>query len=198
MRFSDLGPLPLSIIASLTMAVILLAIRVFVRQRIQSRRQRENRQETERLKSLVIAYKSLAGSFSPATGEHRSQMEEALSDVVLFGSIRQVELAAGYAIALTRGEVVDYQPLIDDLRSDLRRQLGPAAIPKELALPAAGPGSAARSNRAGGGGGRAVGGGGRRGGGGGGGGGGEAGAASAGVVGAGVIGAEIGDHGPHG
>src|SRR5688572_15446077 len=139
MRLADLGPLPLSIIASLVVAVVLLAVRIFVMQRIQQRRQRENRQETERLKSLVVAYRALAGSFSPATGEQRHQLEEALADVVLFGTIAQVELAARCATALVRGEDVVYQPRIEALRSDLRTQLGLEAIPGTLVLPAAGP-----------------------------------------------------------
>jgi len=185
MRLADLGPVPLSIIASLLVAVVLLAIRIFVMQRMQTKRQRENRQETERLKSLVAAYRSLAGSFSPATGEHQSQIEEALGDIVLFGSIRQVDLAARYALAATRGEAVDYQPLISDLRSDLRTQLGLEPIPKSLELPASGPSRTARSNRPeGGGAGRASGGGG---------GGGLGGAAGAGGLGAGMIAADTMD-----
>lgn len=182
MRLADLGPLPLSIIASLVVAVVLLAVRIFVMQRIQQRRQRENRQETERLKSLVVAYRALAGSFSPATGDQRHQLEEALADVVLFGTIAQVELAARCATALVRGEDVAYQPLIEALRSDLRTQLGLEAIPDSLALPASGP---SRSNpRA------ARGEGGAGGGRGGGGGGVGGGAAGAGGVGAGLIAAD--------
>ncbi len=147
MRITDIGPLPLSIIASLLVAVALLAVRIFVMQRIQQRRQRENRQETERLKFLVAAYRSLAGSFSPPTGEQRPQMEEALADIVLFGSIRQVELAARCALDLTRGESVAYQPLIDELRLDLRTQLGLEPIPGMLELPPAGPSRAPRAGR---------------------------------------------------
>lgn len=191
MRLADLGPLPLSIIASLVLAVMLLGVRIFVMQRIQQRRQRENRQETERLKSLVAAYRSLAGSFSPATGQHKSQMEEALSDVVLFGSISQVEMAATCAMALTRGEAVDYQPLVESLRSNLRNQLGLEAIPGTLALPAAGPGSPARGRGEGGGGAR-----GGVGGGSGGGGGLGGGAAGAGGIGAGMIAADAMDPQP--
>jgi hypothetical protein len=147
MRITDIGPLPLSIIASLLVAVGLLAVRIFVMQRIQQRRQRENRQETERLKFLVAAYRSLAGSFSPPTVEQRPQMEEALADIVLFGSIRQVELAARCALDLTRGESVAYQPLIDELRLDLRTQLGLEPIPGMLELPPAGPSRAPRAGR---------------------------------------------------
>ena len=179
MRLSDLGPLPLSIIASLVVAVVLLALRIFVMQRVQQRRQRENRQETERLKSLVAAYRSLAGSFSPAGEQHRAQMEEALADVVLFGSLEQVELAAQCARALTQGEAVRYQPLIEALRADLRLQLGLEPIPATLTLPPAGPGPAAARTGRGGEGGAA-----RAGGGGGGG------AGAAGGVGAGLIAAD--------
>ncbi|MEP7156881.1 MAG: preprotein translocase subunit YajC [Betaproteobacteria bacterium] len=148
MRLIDLGALPLTLIASLTLTVVLLAIRVFVLQRIQQRRQRENRQETERLKSLVAAYRSLAGSFTPAAIEHSMQMEETLGDIVLFGSLEQVELAAACATELKRGlPVVDYQPLIAALRADLRRQLGLEPIPARIVLPQSGPGRSLRTGR---------------------------------------------------
>lgn len=138
MRFSELNPL--AIIVPVIIAVVLLAIRMYVLLRVRHKRQREARQEAERLRYLVIAYRSLAGSFTPATAEHRGQMEEALADVVLFGSIRQVELAADCVHTLMLGEPVDYQPLILELRSDLRTQLGLDPIPETLLLPLSGPG----------------------------------------------------------
>ena len=165
MRAIDLGALPLTIIASLIVAIALLAVRIFVMQRVQTQRQRENRQETERLKSLVGAYRAIAGSFSPAEAGDRDQLEAALSDVILFGSLRQVELAAACAHALMADQPVDYQQLIVDLRSTLREQLGLDAIPETIAVLAAGP----APERAGGErGGRGERGGGGRGGGGGG------------------------------
>lgn len=185
MKLAELGPLPLSIILSLALAVVLLAVRIFVMQRVQQQRQRENRQETERLKSLVGAYRAIAGSFSPATGEDRATLEEALADVVLFGSIRQVELAAQCAVALTRGEAVRFQPLIEDLRSDLRTQLGLEPIPPGLELPASGPGRTQRAAARGAGGSARAGGGG--------GGGGLGGAAGAGGIGAGLVAARTND-----
>jgi uncharacterized membrane protein YgcG len=147
MRLTDLGPLPLTLIASLVLAVVLLAIRVFVMQRVQARRQRENRQETERLKSLIAAYRTLAGSFSPPTAEHAAQIEETLADLILFGSLLQVELTANCVNAIKRGEHVDYQPLILALREDLRVQLGLEPIPAGLQLPPSGPGRPARGGR---------------------------------------------------
>jgi hypothetical protein len=53
MPVSQLGPLWLTLIASLVIAFVLLAIRIVVMQRVQQRRQRESRQETERLKSVI-------------------------------------------------------------------------------------------------------------------------------------------------
>lgn len=139
MRTTDIGALPLTVIASLVVAVLLLVLRIFVMQRVQSRRQRENRQETERLKSLVAAYRAMAGSFSPAEPGDREQLEAGLSDVILFGSLRQVELASECARALVRDEPVDYQQLILDLRATLREQLGLEPIPDAIEIPAAGP-----------------------------------------------------------
>ncbi len=190
MNLANLGPLSLTLMASMVVAIVLLAIRVVVMQRVQQRRQRENRQETERLKSLVAAYRALAGSFTPATAENGAQIEETLAELVLFGSLPQVELAAACLAALQRGEAPDCQPLVEELRADLRRQLGLDPIPPSLAIPRSGPG------RSGGGRGRGDGEGGGRGGGGGGGaaggggGGGGAGGLAAGGVAVGVVAAD--------
>ena len=159
LALDELGPVPLSIIASIVVALVLLAIRMFVLVRLRGQHQRENRQETERLRFMVMAYRSMAGSFTPATGDNRLQMEEALADVVLFGSLRQVELASACAQALTRGEPVDFQPLIEELRADLRTQLGLEPIEAGLQIPHAGPGPTrgAKLNRSDGDGGRGAG-----------------------------------------
>ncbi|MES2499909.1 MAG: preprotein translocase subunit YajC [Pseudomonadota bacterium] len=147
MQLAALGPLPLTLIASLVLAVVLLAIRIFVMQRVQQKRQRENRQETERLKSLVAAYRSLAGSFTPAMQDHTPQLEETLADIILFGSLTQVELSVSCANALKNDETVDFQPLIKSLRSDLRTQLGLEQIPSSLIMPASGPARLPHSTR---------------------------------------------------
>lgn len=150
----DMGTLPTTLIVTLLVAVALLAMRVFVMQRVQTQRQRENRQETERLKSLVAAYRALAGSFGPAQDGDREQVEAALSDVVLFGSVVQVRLAATCAHALVSGATPDYQPLIDDLRVSLRETLGLDPIPLDVLLPHSGPGPVPRGGRGAGEGGR--------------------------------------------
>ena len=95
-----------------------------------------------------------------------------------------MELAAQCALRLRRGEPVDWQPLIEALRSDVRAQLGLDPIPAGLLLPPSGPGRMPR-------GGRGDGDGGGRGDARGGGGGGGA-AAGAGGLGAGLIAADAG------
>jgi uncharacterized membrane protein YgcG len=191
-NLSNLGPLSLTLLASMVVAIVLLAIRVVVMQRVQQRRQRENRQETERLKSLVAAYRALAGSFTPATAEHGAQIEETLAELVLFGSLPQVELAAACLTALQRGETPDCQPLVEELRADLRRQLGLEPIPDAVRIPRSGPGRApgARAGRAEGEGGGRGGGAGGAGGAGGGGGGGAGGGLAVGGVAVGVVAAD--------
>lgn len=140
MQLNGFGSVPITIMGSLFIALSLMAIRMFFMQRAQQSRQRENRQETERLKSLVACYRSLAGSFSPPTTEHASHIEESLADIVLFGSLSQVELAIQCLSSIQQGDFVDYQALIDDLRSDLRNQLGLEPLPNHFQIPASGPG----------------------------------------------------------
>jgi len=44
--------------------VVAVGIRLLVMQRVQQRRERQNRQINERLKTLIAAYKTLGGSFT--------------------------------------------------------------------------------------------------------------------------------------
>lgn len=179
-HINSIGPIPLTVIGSLLMAVLLLVIRIMIMQRVQSKRQRENRQETERLKSMVAAYRAMAGSFTPGTAEQGMQVEEALADIVLFGTLEQVQCAAHCALKMKTGGEVDLQPLVQSLRLDIRKQLGLDPIPDTLDLPASGP-SRTPPARGGEGRGAGAGGAGGRGGGGGAGGGGGDGALIAGL-----------------
>lgn len=153
MRFSELGAWPLTVGVPLFIALALLLMRVFVMGRAQEKRQRANRQQTERLKSLVSAYRVLAGSFQPLReGESmedvdRGAIEAALSDILLFGSAEQVAMASECAHAFVHGHLPPIGPLVTDLRRDLRVQLGLAPLDATLALPMPGPLRGARAGR---------------------------------------------------
>lgn len=145
MLLADIGTWSLTIGVPLLIALTLLLIRVFVMGRAQEKRQRANRQQTERLKSLVSAYRALAGSFRPLTeGEliearDHAAMEAALSDILLFGSAAQVAMASECAHALVNGGIPPLGPLVADLRRDLRVQLGLTPLDATIKLPAPGP-----------------------------------------------------------
>ncbi|WP_442579976.1 hypothetical protein ACSBOB_31630 [Mesorhizobium sp. ASY16-5R] len=192
--FSSWQTILTSIAGLLLVTLIGMGIRLVMMMTLQQRRERQNRQINERLKALISAYKVLGGSFtgtltvSPlhlrdlkrATGETegaeaagggterarrvRDAVEAALSDIVLFGTEAQVELAAGAMRDMAAGRPVEVHALVVSLRNYIREVLDLEAVPQTVVIPNQGP---ARPSAAGGRGGR-EGGGGRGGGGGGG------------------------------
>ena len=184
-------------------------------QTVQKRRERENRQINERLKTLIAAYKTLGGSFTgtlSVSPEHRRDLnqsdtdsgttnisesvaerrrrirdavEAALSDIILLGTEEQVALAAHAAQEMVAGRPIETSALVASLRSFIRQALDLEPIPASVIIPAQGPTRPAAGGNAG----RrnAEGaGGGRTGAGSGGGGGGGAGAAGMGLGGMGL------------
>ncbi len=173
-----------------------VGVRLLAMTTIQQRRERENRQINERLKTLIAAYKVLGGSFTgdlavdpthlrqlrergeedESGGSDRSRrtrdaVEAALSDIILLGTDEQVRLAATAASELAEGRPVHTAELVVSLRDFVRKALTLDPIPNGLVIPRQGPARPATGGRRGGGrdGGRD--GGGREGGGGRGGGG---------------------------
>lgn len=144
-----------------------VGIRLLTMQLVQQRRERENRQINERLRSLIAAYKTLGGSF---TGEltvdprHlrdlrrlegdaatdvlpsaersrrvRDAVEAALSDIILLGTEEQVALAAKAAEELVAGRPVHTHELVVSLRGFIRKVLDLEPIPLSVAIPNQGP-----------------------------------------------------------
>lgn len=209
----------LSTLAGLAIITLIgVGIRLLVMQTLQARRERENRQINERLRTLMAAYKTLGGSFSGELGvdpmhlrELRQRMREqglaepgsdrarrirdaveaALSDILLLGTDEQVKLAAHAANEMAQGRPVHLHALVVSLRDFIREALDLAPIPAGLAIPHQGP---ARSSSGGGGKGRTDGDsrGGKGGGGGGGGGGAGAGMGAMGGMGAGMAAGAVG------
>jgi len=201
--------------------LVMVSIRLVFMQTIQRRRERQNRQINERLRTLIAAYKTLGGSFTgnlevdpahlrdqrdaregaddaaaPASERRRrirDAVEAALSDILLLGTEEQVRLAARAANDLAAGRTVHVAELVVSLRSFIREVLDLGPMPAEIVLPPQGP---LRPATGGGRGGAGRGGdaGGARGGGerGGGGGGGGMAAGGAGAAGVG-FGAALGD-----
>ncbi|RYZ12072.1 MAG: hypothetical protein EOO24_04410, partial [Comamonadaceae bacterium] len=53
-----------TLIGLVTVTLVMVGIRLLVMQTVQRRRERENRQINERLRTLIAAYKTLGGSFT--------------------------------------------------------------------------------------------------------------------------------------
>lgn len=210
--FSSWQTLLSTLLGLAVITLIGVGVRLLAMQTIQQRRERENRQINERLRTLIAAYKTLGGSFTgdlavdpthlrdlqrraaeadaqgePAAGSDRARrirdaVEAALSDIILLGTEIQVRLAATAARELVEGRPVHTHELVVSLRDFIRHALDLDPIPESVGVPRQGPTRPA----SGGGGGRGKGDGDRSGKGGKGGGGGGMGAGMGMGMGAGV------------
>lgn len=142
--------------------LVMLGVRLLVMQTIQRRRERENRQINERLRTLIAAYKTLGGSFtgdlavdprhlrefaqadpeattpSERRRRIRDAVEAALSDIILLGTAEQVRLAVVAANDLVAGRPVETAQLVVALRSFIREALDLEPL-TQLDIPRQGP-----------------------------------------------------------
>lgn len=171
MRNLDFSSWPALLSTLLGLALITLigvGIRLLAMYTIQQRRERENRQINERLRTLIAAYKVLGGSFTgelavdpthrrelrqrgeaagdaaaAVGGERRRRMrdavEAALSDILLLGTEAQVRLAAQAATELVAGRPIHTAALVVSLRDFIRQVLDLDPVPADLPLPRQGP-----------------------------------------------------------
>ena len=164
--FSSWQTLISTLLGLVLVSVVAVGVRLLVMQTVQQRRERENRQINERLKTLIAAYKTLGGSFtgtlavdprhlrelrqlptdatSPLGGSDRARrvrdaVEAALSDVILLGTDDQVQLAAHAATEMAAGRPVETAALVTSLRNFIRDVLELEPIPASLAIPKQGP-----------------------------------------------------------
>lgn len=159
--FSSWQAMLLRFVGLALVTLIGVVIRPVVMQSVQPRRDRENRQINERLRTLIAAHKALGGSFTDSLavdprhkrdlkgvadtpgGERarriRDSVEAALSDIILLGTEDQVRLAAHAASQLVAGRTVETAELVASLRDFIREALHLAPIPAGLAIPRQGP-----------------------------------------------------------
>jgi hypothetical protein len=164
--FSSWQTLLSTLLGLAVITLIGVGIRLIVMQTLQQRRERENRQINERLRTLIAAYKTLGGSFtgdlavdpvhlrelrlraegaaadgnsSDRSRRIRDAVEAALSDIILLGTEEQVRLAAAAANELVSGRPVHTHELVVSLRNFIRSVLDLDAIPAALEIPRQGP-----------------------------------------------------------
>lgn len=144
--FSSWEGLLTTLMGLVLVTLVMVGIRLLVMQTVQQRRERQNRQINERLRTLIAAYKTLGGSFTgnlrvdpthrreladegrDAPGSDRRRrirdaVEAALSDVILLGTAEQVALAVTAAKDLVAGRPVETAELVVSLRAYIREVL---------------------------------------------------------------------------
>jgi heme exporter protein D len=163
--FSSWQALLSTVVGLAVITLIAVGIRLLVMQTVQQRRERENRQVNERLKTLISAYKTLGSSFtgnlavdpshlrdlqsSTVEGQSssssdrsrriRDAVEGALSDIILLGTEEQVRLAARAASEMAGGRAVHTADLVVSLRNFVREVLDLDAVPNDVLIPKQGP-----------------------------------------------------------
>ena len=164
--FSSWQTLISTLLGLVLVSVVAVGVRLLVMQTVQQRRERENRQINERLKTLIAAYKTLGGSFTgvlsvdprhlrelrqlpvdpagatPASDRARrvrDAVEAALADIILLGTDDQVRLAATAATEMAAGRPVETAALVTSLRDFIRDVLELDPVPASLAIPKQGP-----------------------------------------------------------
>ena len=82
------------------------------------------------VKYLIDAYRFLAAEASQRrlTKEQERRLEEIVADIQLFGSPEQIALVKSLTDNMVRKGTWEYDDLINNLRNDLRKQLGLAHI----------------------------------------------------------------------
>jgi uncharacterized membrane protein YgcG len=166
--FSSWSGLLSTVLGLALITLIAVGIRLLVMTTIQKKRERENRQINERLRTLIAAYKTLGGSFTgdlsvdprhlrelrvlaeqdpvveqaaanERTRRMRDAVEAALSDIILLGTDEQVRLAATAAREMVEGRPVHTGELVVSLRNFIREALDLDSIPIGLEIPRQGP-----------------------------------------------------------
>lgn len=166
--FSSWQALLSTLVGLAVVSLIMVGIRLLLMQTVQHKRERDNRQINERLRTLIAAYKTLGGSFtgnlavdpthlrdlqrrdddvdsekarisSDRSRRMRDAVEAALSDIILLGTEEQVGLAASAAAELTAGRPVHTAELVVSLRNFIREVLDLEPVPQHLSIPKQGP-----------------------------------------------------------
>jgi uncharacterized membrane protein YgcG len=166
--FSSWQALLSTLVGLAVVSLIMVGIRLLLMQTVQHKRERDNRQINERLRTLIAAYKTLGGSFtgnlavdpthlrdlkrreenadneraqigSDRSRRMRDAVEAALSDVILLGTEEQVKLATTAATELVAGRPVHTAELVVSLRNFIREVLDLEPVPQHLSIPKQGP-----------------------------------------------------------
>lgn len=94
------------------------------------RRETESKRREQRVGYLVAAYRGLSKANNhPRLWEVAGDLEQAISDIQLFGTPEQIRLAQRFGDELAKQQAADLDPLLFELRNSLRKELGQRPVP---------------------------------------------------------------------
>jgi len=104
----------------------------FFAHRLASARDRANKLRDLRVEYLIEAWRRLEGASNRQDSLRAGDIESAIADIQLFGSLRQIELARKFVEEFAETGSSSVDKLLTDLRCDLRSSLGLPADPNEV------------------------------------------------------------------
>jgi hypothetical protein len=89
------------------------------------RRDRLSKKRDLRTQYLIEAYRRLesAGNRSEPSARSKEELESAVADIQLFGSLDQIMLSRQFALEFAASGRASLDPLLESLRADLRKEL---------------------------------------------------------------------------
>ena len=121
------------LLLSLLVTVVLAVGGWYAVHRLSMNRDQENKRRELRIQYLLEAYRRLENSSNrPDLSAYARDLESALTDIQLLGSKGQVQLAHEFAVSMAKDRTASLDPLVANLRSELRRELGLEALPDRI------------------------------------------------------------------
>ncbi len=123
----------LQILVPLLITTFVAIVGWYVVHRFSVSRDVANKRRELRVQYLIEAYRRLefAGN-RPLTKDVAVEFERAVADIQLFGTPRQVELARVFALGFAEKGTHPLDPLLNELRQDLREELKLAPVEKRI------------------------------------------------------------------
>ncbi|MBI1762651.1 MAG: hypothetical protein HYR56_14550 [Acidobacteria bacterium] len=108
----------------LLITTITVVVGWVIAHRLNAARDLQNKRREIRVSYLIEAFRKIErGSIPEAKAYKQEDFETAITDVQLFGSVEQVDLAHQFAEAASKGEGASLDLLLLSLRNELRKEL---------------------------------------------------------------------------
>lgn len=111
---------------SLYISIIALVISIggwFVVHFFNQKRDNLNRKKDLRIRYLINAWQLLESASNRHDNSMNSNLEKAIADIQLFGTLKQVQLSRNFALEFATTKKANCTALLNNLRDDLRQEL---------------------------------------------------------------------------